>query len=96
MRISAEILGNSRFFLMEETQVDVLYHNDQPIEVELPTFIEKKIMETEPGVRGNTATNVMKPAKIAGGYELQVPLFVNHGDMIRIDTRTGEYVERVR
>jgi elongation factor P len=96
VRISADVLGVSRFFLTEESPVEVLFHNDRPIEVELPTFVEKEIVETEPGVRGNTATNVMKPARIAGGYELQVPLFVNRGDVIRIDTRTGEYVERAR
>jgi elongation factor P len=62
----------------------------------LPTFIEKKIKETEPGFRGNTATNVLKPAKIEGGYELQVPLFINQGDIIKIDTRTGGYSDRVR
>lgn len=94
--LSAEVLGDSRFFLSEEMQVDVLLYNGRPIEVVLPTWIEKKIIETEPGFRGDTANNVMKPAKIAGGYELKVPLFVNQGDLIRIDTRTGEYAERVR
>ena len=94
--LSAETLGDARFFLSEEMHVDVLFHNHLPIGVELPTFVEKKVLETEPGYRGNTATNVLKPAKIAGGYELQVPLFINQGDLIRIDTRTGEYVERVR
>ena len=94
--ISAEALGDMRLLLVEETQVEVLFFNHQPIGVELPTFIEKKIVEAEPAVRGNTATNVLKPAKVAGGYEVQVPLFVNQGDVIRIDTRTGEYVERVR
>ena len=61
----------------------------------LPTFIEKEITETEPGARGDTATNVMKPAKIDNGFELQVPLFINQGDIIKIDTRTGTYAERV-
>ena len=60
-----------------------------------PFFVEKKITETEPGARGDTATNVTKPAKIENGYEIAVPLFVNEGDIIRIDTRTGEYADRV-
>ncbi len=94
--LSAEVLGDSRFFLCEEMPVEVLYYNDRPIEVVLPTWVEKRIVETEPGFRGDTANNVMKPAKIEGGYELKVPLFVNQGDLIRIDTRTGEYAERVR
>lgn len=93
--IPAEVLGNSRFFLVENISVDVLFHNGHPIEVTLPTFVEKTILHTEPGARGNTATNVMKPATIEGGYELQVPLFVNEADVIRIDTRTGTYADRV-
>jgi len=62
----------------------------------LPFFVEKTITETEPGARGDTATNVTKPAKIENGYELAVPLFVNVGDVIRIDTRTGLYADRVK
>lgn len=89
--ISAEVLGDSRYFLIEDLKVDVLYHNSQPIEVTLPTFVEKKVTETEPGARGNTATNVLKPATIDGGYVMQVPLFINTGDIIKIDTRSGEY-----
>jgi elongation factor P len=89
------MLGESRFFLVEDLSVDVLFHNGQPIEVTLPNFVEKSIVETEPGARGNTASNVMKPARIEGGYELQVPLFLNTGDVIKIDTRTGKYADRV-
>lgn len=94
--INAEALGDSRFFLAEDMEVEVLFHNNRPIEVTLPTFVEKAVVHTEPGARGNTATNVMKPATVEGGYELPVPLFVEQGDMIRIDTRTGAYVERVK
>lgn len=94
--ISADVVGSSRHFLIEDIEVDVLFHNGQPIEAVLPTFIEKEVVQTEPGARGNTATNVLKPARIDTGYEVQVPLFINQGDIIRIDTRTGEYAERVR
>ena len=73
----------------------IMMVNGEPIEVTLPTFIEKEIVETEPAVRGDTATNVTKPAKIDNGYEIQVPLFINEGDLVKIDTRTGEYAERV-
>jgi elongation factor P len=96
VNVSADVLGDNRFFLVEEMEVEILIHNGQPIGVELPTFVEKEIKETEPGFRGNTATNVTKPARIAGGYELQVPLFINQGDVIKIDTRTGGYADRVR
>jgi len=94
--LSEETLGRNRYFLVENMEVKVLFHNSNPIEVILPTWVEKEIIETEPGARGNTATNVLKPAKLAGGYVVQVPLFVNIGDVVRIDTRTGEYEDRVR
>jgi len=94
--IRAEVLGDLKFFLAEDMPVDVLFFNGQAIEITLPFFVEKKIIQTDPGLRGNTATNVMKPAKIEGDYEIQVPLFVNQGDLVRIDTRTSEYVDRVR
>lgn len=93
--ISAEALGRSQYFLAEDMTVEVLYHNGKPIEVELPIFVQKEIVYTEPGARGNTATNVLKPAKIDTGYEIQVPIFMNQGDIVKIDTRTGMYVERV-
>jgi elongation factor P len=93
--IDAEVLGNQQYFLVEDMEVAILFHNDRPIEVTLPFFIEKEIVETEPGARGDTATNVMKPAKIDNGYEIQVPLFINQGDRVRIDTRTGKYADRV-
>ncbi len=96
LTVRTEVLGDNRFFLVEDIEVTILVHNDVPIGVELPTFVEKTIIETEPGARGNTATNVLKPAKIEGGYEIEVPLFINQGDVIRIDTRTGGYSDRVR
>jgi len=93
--IPGSVLGDNKFFLFEECEVHVLYHNGQPVDVTLPTFVEKEILDTEPGARGNTATNVLKAAKINGGYEIQVPLFINQGDIVKIDTRTGEYSDRV-
>jgi elongation factor P len=95
MRVNKDKLGNKAYFLIEDTQCDVLLFNGQPLDITLPTFIEKQITETEPGARGDTATNVTKPAKIDNGYEIQVPLFINQGDVVKIDTRTGEYAERV-
>ncbi|MBN1557661.1 MAG: elongation factor P [Lentisphaerae bacterium] len=93
--IDADVLGDARFYLNEDTEVAVLYHNGRPIDVTLPTFVEKTIVRSEPGARGNTATNVLKSAWIEGDYEIQVPLFVEQGDIVRLDTRTGEYVDRV-
>ena len=71
-------------------------YNGKPIDITLPTFITRTVVETEPGARGDTASsNVMKPAKLDNGYELMVPLFINQGDTIKVDTRTGGYAERV-
>lgn len=95
LRIPREKLGDSAYFLIENAECKALFFNGQPIDITLPVFIEKKIAYTEPGARGDTATNVMKPAKLDNGYELNVPLFINEGDTIKIDTRTGQYVERV-
>lgn len=94
--ISAEVLGDSQYFLTEDLEVEVMFHNSSPIDIKLPVVVEKEIIRTEPGARGNTATNVLKPATIEGGYEIRVPLFVNQGDIVKIDTRTGEYVDRIR
>lgn len=89
-------LGKSIYFLIENSLCNGLFFNGKVIDITLPTFIEKVITETEPGARGDTASsNVMKPAKIDNGYEFMVPLFINQGDTIKIDTRTGDYAERV-
>ncbi|NLL83657.1 MAG: elongation factor P [Lentisphaerae bacterium] len=97
VEMSAETLGRDRFFLIEDMECEVLYFSDEPIEVTLPNFVERKIIHCDPGARGNTAAGkVTKPATIEGDYELPVPLFVNEGDTIRVDTRNGEYVDRVR
>ncbi len=93
--LSEDALGDSKYFLVDDITVEVLFHNGRAIEVTLPTFVEKEIVETEPGARGDTATNVLKSARITGGYEIQVPLFVSQGDIVRIDTRTGTYADRV-
>ena len=95
MALAPEVLGDKAYFLIEESLCNFILFNGEPIDITLPTFIEKEIVETEPGVRGDTATNVTKPAKIDNGYEIQVPLFINEGDIVKIDTRTGTYSERV-
>ncbi|MBN1863978.1 MAG: elongation factor P [Victivallales bacterium] len=94
-RLGEDMLGNRVYLLKEEAECKILFFNSQPLDITLPIFIEKQIADTEPGARGDTATNVTKPAKLDNGYEIQVPLFVNRGDIVRIDTRTGEYAERI-
>ncbi len=93
--VAPDKLGDRAYFLLENSTCNFVIFNGEPIEITLPTFIEKEIVETEPGARGNTATNVMKPAKLDNGFEIQVPLFINQGDIVKIDTRTGAYAERV-
>lgn len=96
MYVPESVVGDGKYFLIENAECRILLYNGGPVEVTLPFFVEKEIVATEPGVRGDTATNVTKPAQIDNGYEVQVPLFVNEGDLIKIDTRTGAYVERVK
>jgi len=85
-------------FLMEGMTCNILFHAEEetPLVIELPMYIISEVTYTEPGVKGDTATNSMKPATIATGAEVKVPLFIDNGEVIKIDTRTGVYVERVK
>ena len=95
--INSELLGKAIGFLEDDMECDVLLYNDLPVEVLLPNFVEKEVDHTEPGARGDTtSSNVLKPAWLANKHEIMVPLFVNTGDIVKIDTRTGAYVERVK
>ncbi|HWQ68785.1 MAG TPA: elongation factor P [Patescibacteria group bacterium] len=87
-------LGEASGFLKEEMIISVMSHRGEPIGVVLPTFVELRVTETEPGFRGDTATGGFKPATLETGATIQVPLFINIGDLLRVDTRTGAYVER--
>jgi elongation factor P len=94
--INEEYLGQDKYFLRDGMEVKVLLFKGVAIGVELPKAVELVVVETEPGVKGDTATGATKPAKLETGYVVQVPLFISAGDVVRIDTRTGEYVERVK
>ncbi len=93
--INASDLGDNFKFVKEGMVCRILSHKGNVFGIEPPTFVELEVTATEPGVRGDTATNVTKPATLETGAEVRVPLFVNEGDRIRVDTRTGEYMERV-
>jgi len=93
--LTEEQLGNNKNFLKPNIIVSLLLHNGKSIGVSLPTFAELTIFQTDPGLKGDTASGGTKPATMETGVVIQVPLFVNEGDLIKIDTRTGEYVERV-
>jgi elongation factor P len=94
--IPKEMIGDAVKFLKEGDIVEALVDGDTIIAVEPPTFVDLEVVSAEPGVRGDTATNVTKPATLETGAVVNVPLFVNPGDKIRIDTRTGQYVSRVK
>ncbi len=92
--ISKDVIGNNLDFVKEEEIVKVLSYKGNVFGIEPPFFVELEVTSTEPGVKGNTATNATKPAVVETGAEIRVPLFINEGDRIRIDTRTREYMER--
>lgn len=95
LSMGKEFLGEQAGFLKENMEVGVLFFDEKPISVELPIFVELPIIYTEPGFKGDTATGASKPAKLAGGHTVTVPLHLKEGDILKIDTRTGEYVEKV-
>lgn len=92
--ISAEAIGEGIKWLLENMNIQVLLFQENIIGIELPNFVELEVVDTEPGVKGDTATGASKSATLETGASVQVPLFVNTGDRLRIDTRTGEYMER--
>ena len=92
--ISRDMVGDNFKFVKEEMMCKISSYKGKVFAVEPPTFVELSVVETEPGVRGDTATNVTKPATLETGAVVKVPIFINEGDLLRIDTRTGEYLER--
>jgi elongation factor P len=93
--IPTELLGESAKFLKENIMVDLLTYEDKPIEVELPTTVDLKVVDAAPGFKGDTASGGGKPATLETGVVVTVPFFVNVGDVVRVDTRDGSYVTRV-
>lgn len=91
-----EVAGESKKYLTEGILVDVLFWQETALGIELPPKMEFVVSETEPGVKGNSAVNIYKPAKLTNGMTIRVPLFINIGDRILADTRTGEYLERAK
>ena len=93
--LNRDQVDEAMYFVKENTPVTIRFFKGAAFSVEPPNFVELQVVEAEPGVRGDTASNVQKNAVLETGFRIQVPLFVNEGDMIRVDTRTGEYMERV-
>lgn len=94
--LTAEQLGDGVTFLIDNLSVKVLFFNQQPVAVELPTFVELAVAQADPGLRGDTASGGSKPVTLESGAVIQVPLFINEGDRVKVDTRTGAYIERVK
>jgi len=94
LALNKDVLGDNVKWMIENMTMDLMTYGDEPIDVELPITVELEIIETEPGFKGDTATGGNKPAKVSTGATVQVPLFVTQGERIRIDTRTGAYLER--
>ena len=92
--LTKEQLGDALNFITENMEITVLFFNETVIGVDIPNSVELKVVETEPGIRGDTATGGVKPAKLETGYVVKVPLFINEGDVLKIDTRSGAYLER--
>lgn len=94
--LTAEQLGDAKKFLIENMMVSVLLYEGSTIGVEVPMFVELKIVKTDPGFKGDTASGGSKPAELESGVTVKVPFHLNEGDIIKIDTRTSEYIERVK
>ena len=95
VNITDKQLGNTAAFLLDGMTVEVLFFEGRAIDITPPTFVELKVTRTDPGFKGDTSGNTTKPATVETGLTVNVPLFVNEGDVLKIDTRTSDYVERV-
>lgn len=87
-------LGKSRFYLKENSEYQILFFEGNAISLDMPSSVILKVIESEPSVKGDSVTNIQKPAKLETGLEIKVPLFIKEGDSVKVDTRTGEYLER--
>ena len=94
LNVDSDSVGDGKDFLTAGLNVDLLFDGNEVLDVRLPSHVILEVTDTEPGFKGNTATGATKPAKVETGLTLNVPLFINEGEKLRIDTRTGEYVER--
>ena len=95
--VNSDVIGEKKYFLDDDMECRLLFLDGNPVDITMPTWVERTVTSTGAGAKGNTAAgNAVKDAEVEGGYTLKVPLFVEEGDLIRIDTRTGEYADRVK
>jgi len=93
--IPPDVIGDQADFMLEEMIIEVLFWKGNPVNIELPNYIEAKVVKSDPGIKGDTSSGASKPATLDCGATINVPLFIKEGDVLRVDTRTGEYSERV-
>jgi elongation factor P len=93
--ISEQVLGDQKFFLKENINASILFYNGKALGVSLPNSVDLKVAKCDPGIRGDTVSGALKPATLETGYQVNVPLFINEGDILKIDTRDGKYLTRV-
>ncbi len=96
IHMNEDQVGSAKDFLKENMMVTMLFYKDRPIGITLPIFVDLKVIKADPGVKGDTATGATKPVTLETGYVVQVPLFIEEGEVLRLDTRTGQYVSRVK
>jgi elongation factor P len=94
VHVAVDKLGDAKWYLIENEEYQVLFLDNEAISVDFPASVILEVVETEPAVKGDTVTNITKPAKLQTGLEVKVPPFVKEGDRVKVDTRTGEYLER--
>ncbi|MDM7925818.1 MAG: elongation factor P [bacterium] len=94
--LTEDVVGDGHIYMKENLEVEIVYHGDTPIGVNIPNFVDLKIVKTDPGLKGDTVSGATKPATVESGAVVQVPLFLSEGTVIKVDTRTGIYVERVK
>lgn len=96
INVPAEFIGKSGGFIKEGETVQIFFHNSKPLSVEIPPHVYLKVISAPPGVKGDTATNATKVVTVETGANINAPLFINEGDVLRVDTRTGDYIERAK
>ncbi|KXS56338.1 MAG: elongation factor P [Candidatus Adiutrix intracellularis] len=96
LHLTESQVGDSRFYLLENMNLTINLYKGQPIGLDFPTTVNLEVTKSDPGLKGDTATGAIKPATLSTGLIVQVPLFINEGDILKIDTRSGEYIERVK
>ena len=96
IEIAHSLMEDNHYYIKEGDSIEIVFDGDEIININLPPKVELKVVDTDPGLRGNTATNTTKPAKMETGLEVQVPLFINEGDILKIDTKSGDYSERLK